>query len=346
MRGTATAAVAAAARGAQVASRPAVPRAVRAFASSSCSRDASTEAESSTTSAARPGRGASHPGESAEQAFARNLKEVQAFRRRKEQQREWARTTTDRLYMIMMAVTSAVTCNGAVNVLRESTPLFLPPSASPPPSRTPLQTTLSTLLASGAALGHSTTLLHPSYTPYIYGNRSGLSIIDLDQTLPILRRAAALVRDVVRADGVVLVVGTRQGLKKALDKAKERLGTNGYVTASWLPGTLTNAETFFGIEPIADKSYLPDLVVFLNPSENLGAIRECTSKNIPTVGIVDTDTDPRIVTYPIPANMESIRTSELILGTLSIAGQEGRRLRVKEQAEKSKAQNQARKRRN
>jgi small subunit ribosomal protein S2 len=51
------------------------------------------------------------------------------------------------------------------------------------------------------------------------------------------------VRDVVRADGVVLVVGTRQGLKKALDKAKERLGTNGYVTASWLPGTLTNAET-------------------------------------------------------------------------------------------------------
>lgn len=60
----------------------------------------------------------------------------------------------------------------------------------------------------------------------------------------------------------------------------------------------------FGIEPIADKSYLPDLVVFLNPSENLGAIRECTSKNIPTVGIVDTDTDPRIVTYPIPANME------------------------------------------
>jgi hypothetical protein len=177
------------------------------------------------------------------------LKEVQAFRRRKEQQREWARTATDRICIDHVATERSM-FNGLsagraqlTPCAGESTPLFLPPSASPPPSRTPLQTTLSTLLASGAALGHSTTLLHPSYTPYIYGNRSGLSIIDLDQTLPILRRAAALVRDVVRADGVVLVVGTRQGLKKALDKAKERLGTNGYVAASWLPGTLTNAET-------------------------------------------------------------------------------------------------------
>jgi ribosomal protein S2 len=60
----------------------------------------------------------------------------------------------------------------------------------------------------------------------------------------------------------------------------------------------------FGIQPIKEGSYVPDLVIFLNPPENLSAIRECTSKNIPTVGIVDTDTDPRLVTYPIPANME------------------------------------------
>lgn len=59
------------------------------------------------------------------------------------------------------------------------------------------------------------------------------------------------------------------------------------------------------------KSHLPDIAIFLNPSENLGAIRECTAKNVPTVGIVDSDTDPRIVTYPIPANME---VSHTILG--------------------------------
>jgi len=60
----------------------------------------------------------------------------------------------------------------------------------------------------------------------------------------------------------------------------------------------------FGVEPIREGSYVPDVVIFLNPSENLSAIRECTLKNIPTVGIVDTDIDPRLVTYPIPANME------------------------------------------
>jgi small subunit ribosomal protein S2 len=60
----------------------------------------------------------------------------------------------------------------------------------------------------------------------------------------------------------------------------------------------------FGVEPIREGSYVPDVVIFLNPSENLSAIRECTLKNIPTVGIVDSDIDPRLVTYPIPANME------------------------------------------
>ena len=60
----------------------------------------------------------------------------------------------------------------------------------------------------------------------------------------------------------------------------------------------------FGTKPLKSGAYRPDLVVFLNPSDNLGAIKECTARNIPTVGVVDTDTDPRIVTYPIPANME------------------------------------------
>ena len=85
---------------------------------------------------------------------------------------------------------------------------------------------------------------------------------------------------------------------------------------------------------MTSKTYLPDLAIFLNPSENLGAIRECTAKNVPTVGIVDTNTDPRIVTYPIPANMESLRTSELVLGTLSIAGKEGKLAREKVLAER------------
>lgn len=98
-------------------------------------------------------------------------------------------------------------------------------------------------MAAGAALGHSTTMLQPAFTPYVYGNRSGLSIIDLEQTLPLLRRAAAVVRDVVEADGVVLFVGTKRGHNRSLKAARERLGDNGYSTTRWWPGTLTNAET-------------------------------------------------------------------------------------------------------
>ncbi|WRT68019.1 uncharacterized protein IL334_004994 [Kwoniella shivajii] len=251
----------------------------------------------------RPGKGESYPGESTEQAWKRNLNEARDWRRRRDSQ-------------------------------RSSLPLFIPESVNPPPrprpTSSPTQATLSTLLASGAALGHSHTLTSTSYTPYIYGKRAGLSIIDLDQTLPILRRTAALVRDVVKADGIVLIVGTRDGHQKMIYRAKERLEDNGFAVNDWMPGVLTNSETFFGIEPMLNKSYKPDLVIFLNPSENTAAIRECTSRHIPTIGIVDTDTDPRIVTYPIPANMESMRTAELIIGTLSIAGQEGRRLRLKE----------------
>ncbi|WVQ96336.1 hypothetical protein IAU59_003440 [Kwoniella sp. CBS 9459] len=269
-------------------------------------------------SSVRPGQGESYPGETAEQAWKRNLNEARVWRRNRESQ-------------------------------RSSLPLFIPQSATtsanpppqPRPSLSPTQATLSTLLASGAALGHSHTLTSTAYTPYIYGKRAGLSIIDLDQTLPILRRTAALVRDVVKADGVVLIVGTRDGHKKMVARAKERLGDNGYAVNSWMPGVLTNSETFFGLEPMLNKSFKPDLVIFLNPAENTAAIRECTSRHIPTVGIVDTDTDPRIVTYPIPANVESLRTAELVIGTLSVAGQEGRRLRLKE-ADKKAAESRSR----
>ncbi len=100
------------------------------------------------------------------------------------------------------------------------------------------------------------------------------------------------------------------------------------------PVILTNPR--FGLEPLVNRSYLPDLVVFLDPSQNAHGVRECTLRNVPTVGIVDSKTDPRIVTYPIPANVESLRTAELILGALSMAGQEGRRLRLKEAEERSR----------
>lgn len=130
-----------------------------------------------------------------------------------------------------------------IDILGKQLSLFLPPSQTPPPTRSPTKLSLSTLLASGAALGHATSSLSPAYMPYVYGNRSGLSIIDLDQTLPLLRRTANLVRELVAADGVIMVVGTRDGHARCMRKAKERMGDNVYTVGEWLPGTLTNSVT-------------------------------------------------------------------------------------------------------
>ena len=77
----------------------------------------------------------------------------------------------------------------------------------------------------------------------------------------------------------------------------------------------------------------PDLVIFLNPLENLKAIRECGIAMVPTIGIIDTNVDPRLVMYPIPANDESVRTAELIAGTLSMAGREGVQNRLEREKE-------------
>ncbi|KAJ9107072.1 hypothetical protein QFC20_003797 [Naganishia adeliensis] len=207
-----------------------------------------------------------------------------------------------------------------------------------PPSYTsrsapPTTNLLPTLLASGAQLGHSTSRLASPFTPYIYGHRAGLHIIDVESaTVPLLNKAAKVVKEVVKADGVVLFVGTRAEHRSVVRRAVEKLEGNGFGVAgtSWMAGTLTNSISYFGPRPIQQKSNIPDLVIILNPSENLGLIRECTSMKVPTIGIVDTDTDPRIVTYAIPANMESIRTAELVASTLSLAGAEGREARLTE----------------
>ncbi|KAJ8517562.1 hypothetical protein ONZ45_g5292 [Pleurotus djamor] len=195
----------------------------------------------------------------------------------------------------------------------------------------PAEGTISSLLASGAHLGHSRSLLNPNFMPYAYGTRAGITVIDLDHTLPLLRRAAKLVRAVAYAGGQIVFIGTRPDLRPVVQKAAERLGKQGYyVGERWLPGTLTNKLQLYGAEVVKEEKVVPDLVVLLNPLANMNAIRECAIEHIPTIGIIDSNADPRIVMYPIPANDESTRTAELIGGVLSIAGREGASLRRSE----------------
>jgi small subunit ribosomal protein S2 len=197
------------------------------------------------------------------------------------------------------------------------------------------EATLSALIAAGAHFGHAKSLLNPNFMPYAYGVRAGITIIDLDSTLPLLRRAANLTRAIVARDGTVVFVGTRPDLRAVVRKAAERIGPQAFhVGERWLPGTLTNKLQLFGSDVAKEQRVTPDLVIFLNPLANIHAIRECAIQHIPTIGIVDSNVDPRVVMYAIPANDESPRAAELIAGVLSIAGREGRVLRDKEEQAK------------
>jgi small subunit ribosomal protein S2 len=179
--------------------------------------------------------------------------------------------------------------------------------------------TLEKLLAAQSHLGHATSLWNPANSKYIFGIRDGIHIIALDQTAEHLRRAAKVVRLVSANAGLILFVGSRKGQERSVVDAATK--ANGYhVFDRWIPGTLTNSKHILGhthlavvdqldrriegFEPqlISYKTVLPDLVVCLNPHENDSLLRECAQLTIPTIGIIDTNTNPAWVTYQIPAN--------------------------------------------
>ncbi|KAJ7273536.1 ribosomal protein S2, flavodoxin-like domain-containing protein [Mycena haematopus] len=192
--------------------------------------------------------------------------------------------------------------------------------------------TVSSLLAAGAHLGHSSSRMNPNFVPYAYGLRAGSTIIDLDHTVPLLRRAANLVRAVAFEGGQILFVGTRPDLRTIVKSAAGRIGKQGYyVSDRWIPGTLTNAPELFTPAVADETNTRPDLVIILNPLSNITCIRECALAHVPTIGIIDSDADPRIVMYAIPANDESPQTAEIVAGILSIAGREGLALRMEEE---------------
>ncbi|KAJ5947170.1 37S ribosomal protein mrp4 [Penicillium verhagenii] len=212
-----------------------------------------------------------------------------------------------------------------------------------PPS--PSDVTLELLLAAGTHMGHSTSRWNPQNSRYIFGIREGIHIISLDITAAYLRRAAKVIEEVAARGGIILFVGTRKGQKAAVVRAAE-LARGYHIFERWIPGSLTNGEQILGHcetqvvnavdEPLlefkqdlADRpSVKPDLVVCLNPLENVVLLHECGLNNVPTVGIVDTDADPTRLTYPIPANDDSLQAVGLIAGVLGRAGEAGQKRRL------------------
>lgn len=204
---------------------------------------------------------------------------------------------------------------------------------------------ISKLLAAGVHLGQSTSLWRPSTQPYIYGEYKGIHIIDLNKTLSNLKRAAKVVQGVAEKGGTILFLGTRDGQKRALQEAAKR--TNGfYVSTRWIPGTLTNPTEISSVwerheidfadtptnRPLTSDEEAaivkPDLLVVLNPTENRNALNEAMQARVPTVGIIDTDSEPSLVTYPIPGNDDSLRSVNIILSVLAKAGEVGLQSRL------------------
>ncbi|RMZ70306.1 40S ribosomal S2 [Pyrenophora seminiperda CCB06] len=214
----------------------------------------------------------------------------------------------------------------------------------------PADVTLELLLASEAHQGHVTSLWNPANARYIHGIRQGVHIISLEVTAAHLRRAAKVVQEVSRRAGMVLFVGTRDGQERAVARAAE-LAKGYHLFERWIPGSITNGQQILGRcrtkvvneldqevsgfeEQLLDRPVLrPDLVVCMNPLENYVLLHECALNNIPTIGVIDTNANPTWVTYPIPANDDSLRCIQVIAGVLGRAGETGQKQRLAAAAE-------------
>lgn len=174
-----------------------------------------------------------------------------------------------------------------------------------------------------------------------------MHIISLEVTAAHLRRAARVVEEVARRGGLILFVGTRPGHKRIVVRAAE-LAKGYHIFERWVPGSLTNGQQILGHcelkavdlydnrlsgyeEQLQEMSALrPDLVICLNPMENDVLLHECGLMCVPTIGIIDTDANASRVTYPIPANDDSLRCVSVITGVLGRAGEEGQKKRLEQ----------------
>lgn len=177
-------------------------------------------------------------------------------------------------------------------------------------------------------LGHRKSRWNPKMAPYIYGVREGVHVIDLNETVGLLSKALRVLANIVRDGGNVLFVGNRREnalLSGALGKRyKDRVA---FINTKWVGGTLTNWETFDETKKRLSvkkktrnkriSNYLqgfptdfgqPDLIVLLNVNNNRLLIREAAALHIPIIGVVDTNSDPEGITYPISGNDDSVRS--------------------------------------
>jgi small subunit ribosomal protein S2 len=206
--------------------------------------------------------------------------------------------------------------------------------------------TMRQLLEAGAHFGHHTRRWNPKMSPFIFGVRNGVHIIDLEQTVPLLHRALDAVRDVVANGGRVLFVGTKRQAQDQIAEAAKRCGQY-FVNHRWLGGMLTNWKTVSqsikrlkemdeqlsqgalgltkeqltltrerdklekALGGIRDMGGLPDILVIIDTNKESIAVLEATKLGIPVVAVLDSNSSPDHITFPVPGNDDALRAIEL-----------------------------------
>jgi small subunit ribosomal protein S2 len=207
--------------------------------------------------------------------------------------------------------------------------------------------TMRQLLEAGVHFGHHTRRWNPKMSPYIFGIRNGIHIIDLEQTVPLLRQGIEAIREVVAGGGRVLLVGTKRQAQDAIADAAKRCGQY-YVNYRWLGGMLTNFKTISqsikrlrelderitteqsgltkrelleltrdrdklerALGGIKEMGGLPDILFVIDTNKEAIAVAEANTLRIPVVAILDSNSSPDGIAYPIPGNDDAMRAVHL-----------------------------------
>jgi small subunit ribosomal protein S2 len=230
--------------------------------------------------------------------------------------------------------------------------------------------TMKALLEAGVHFGHRTRRWNPKMKPFIFTERNGIHIVDLQQTIVRLEQAYNMVRDTVAEGGTVLFVGTKKQAQENLEAAAEGCSMP-YVNVRWLGGTLTNWQTIkqrisylleleqrrdtgdlerltkkeaLKLEQLIEKlnrrlgglknmSRLPDLLFVVDVHREQIAVKEGNILDIPVLAMVDTNCDPDPIDLVIPSNDDAIRAIKLIVNHMAAAVNEGLQIRMAVQAD-------------
>ena len=219
--------------------------------------------------------------------------------------------------------------------------------------------TLRQLLEAGVHFGHQTHRWNPLMGPYIYGARNGIHILDLTQTVPLLDAALNVVQQTVAKGGSILFVGTKRQASKAIMEAAER-SAQYYVNHRWLGGMLTNWKTISNsittlkkldsaledggagltkkellgmtrqqaklqasLGGIREMGGVPDLIFVIDTNKESLAIAEARKLGIPVIAVLDTNSDPRGIDYPIPGNDDAARAIALYCDLIARSALDG-----------------------